>query len=57
MHVVKIKDWLTGERRVVKIKEHLAFVENLAHFVLKIEFLLTVLSNFEKKAVLGDSAS
>ena len=57
MHVVKIKDWLTGERRVVKIKEHLAFVDNLAHFVLKIEFLLTVLSNFERKAVLGDSAS
>ena len=40
--------------RAAEIKEH--FVENPAHFVLKIDFLLTVLSNFEKEAVLGDSA-
>ena len=33
-------------RRVVKIKEHLKFTENSAYFVLKIELLLTVLSNF-----------
>ena len=31
------------------------FIENPAYFVLKIEWLLTVFSNFEKEAALKDS--
>ena len=36
------------------VKEHLPFVENSVHLVLKIELLLTVLSNFEIEAALKD---
>ena len=41
--------------RVVKMKEHLPFVENSAHFVLKIELLLIVFSSFEREEVLKNS--
>ena len=32
------------------------FIENATYFVLKIELLLTILSNFEREAALKDSA-
>ena len=45
---------------VVKMKEHLPFRNEFilykAYFVLKIELLLTVLSNFERKAAIKDLA-
>ena len=42
--------------RVVKMKEHLLFVKNSGYFVFKIDLLITVLSNFERKAAIKDSA-
>ena len=42
--------------RVVKIKDTYYFIENSAYFVLEIELLLTVLSNFEREASNKDSA-
>ena len=40
--------------RFVKMKER--FVDKSAYFVLKIQLLLRVLSNFEREATLKDSA-
>ena len=37
---------------VVKIREHLPFCKDVACFVLNIEFLLTVLSNFEREVAI-----
>ena len=34
------------------MKEHQPFLENLGHFILWIEFLLAVLSDFEKEVAL-----
>ena len=42
--------------RVVKMKEHLPFVKNSGYFVFKIDLLITVLSNLERKAAIKDSA-
>ena len=42
--------------RVLKMKEHLPVHKDSAYFVLKIELLLTLLSDFERKAALKDSA-
>ena len=45
---------------VVKMKEHLPFPKEFilykAYFVLKIELLLTMFSNFERKTAIKDSA-
>ena len=38
--------------RALKMKEHLHFVENSVYFVLKIELLLNVVSNFEREWLL-----
>ena len=38
--------------KVVKIKEHLGFIEDSTYFALEIELLLTVLSNFEREVAL-----
>ena len=38
--------------RALKMKEQLHFVENSVYFVLKIELLLNVLSNFEREWLL-----
>ena len=40
--------------RVMKMKSTYHFVKNSEYFVLKIELLLTVLSNFERKAAIKD---
>ena len=53
--MVEIDGVVVCTNRVVKLKSTYHFVENSAHFVFKIELLLTVLSNFEKKAALEDS--
>ena len=37
---------------VVKIRKHLPFCKDVACFVLNIEFLLTVLSNFEREVAI-----
>ena len=38
--------------RALKMKEPLYFVDNSVYFVLKIELLLNVLSNFEREQLL-----
>ena len=42
--------------RVVKMRNTYYFIENSAYFVLEIELLMTVLSNFEREATLKGSA-
>ena len=50
--MVKIAALVVSTRWVMKIKEHLHFVENSTYFVLKLELLLTMLPKFEGEAVL-----
>ena len=53
---MKIVGVVACTSKIVKYSEHLPFCRELAYFVLKIELLLTVLSNFESKTALKDSA-
>ena len=46
---------VASSSRVMNMKQHL--VGNSAYLVLKIELLLTVLSNFEREVALEDSAN
>ena len=53
--LVEIIALVVCSSRVVKVKEH-HFVENPAYVLLKIELLLTMLSNFEREVDLKNSA-
>ena len=53
MEIVGVVVWRS---KVLRMKKHLPFCKNPACFVFKIELLLTVLSKFEREAVLKDSA-
>ena len=46
---LRFSGWLYGQ-------EHLIFIENSVHIILKTELLLVVLPNFERETALGDSA-
>ena len=54
--MVEIDGVVVCTNRVVKLKSTYHFVENSAHFLLKIELMLIVLSNFEREVALKDSA-
>ena len=51
-----LKGWLYVQAGLWKWKSTYHYVENSAHFELKIELLLTVLYNFEREVALKDSA-
>ena len=50
--LVEIVEVVACTMKVVKIKEHLGFIEDSTYFALEIELLLTVLSNFEREVAL-----
>ena len=51
----RLKHWLFIQVKLWKWRNTYHFVENSASFVLTIELLLTMLSNFERKVGLKDS--
>ena len=52
----RLQGCLFAQVRLWKWRRTDYFVKNSAYFVLKIEFLLIVLSNFKRKAAIKDSA-